>query len=79
MIGSLGTSESRGDVMALAEDKRVPEAVRNACNVLLETHASGGGIIILRSRRDGERVLEAARDVTAHAYAVVKRHETKSS
>ena len=63
-------------VLALSRDESVPEAVRKACKVLLETHA-GGVVVILRSPRSDEIVLEAARDLVAHAYAVVKRHEAK--
>lgn len=63
-------------VMALSRDESVPEAVRKACKVLLETHA-GGVVVILRSPRSDEIVLEAARDLVAHAYAVVKRNEAK--
>jgi HEPN domain-containing protein len=62
-------------VMALERDALAPVAVREACRVLLETHAPGHDVLTLRSRRADERVLEAARDVMAHAYAVVKRHE----
>jgi HEPN domain-containing protein len=62
-------------VMALAKDAGVPEAVREACKVLLETHAPGADVLTLRSRRSDERVIEAARDVMAHAYAVVNKHE----
>jgi HEPN domain-containing protein len=62
-------------LIALAADKSAPQAVRDACNVLLETHAPGHDILTLRSPRSNERVIESARDVMAHAYAVVKRHE----
>ncbi len=61
-------------VMALGRDDSVPAAVKNACKVLLETHA-GGVFVILRSPRSDELVLEAARDLVAHAYAVVRRNE----
>lgn len=62
-------------VMALAEEASAPAPVREACKVLLETHAPGHDVLTLRSRRSDERVIEAAKDVMAHAYAVVKRHE----
>jgi len=39
----------------------------------------GGEIVILRSPGQDEKVLEAARDVIAHAYAVVTRHESRGS
>lgn len=63
-------------VAALAEDASAPEAVRAACRVLREAMAPGSGVLALRSKAADERVLEAARDVMAHALAVVKRHET---
>jgi hypothetical protein len=62
-------------VTALAADTVVPDAVRSACKVLLETHAPGSDVLSLRSRSGDARVIEAARDVMAHAYAVVKRHD----
>jgi HEPN domain-containing protein len=61
-------------VAALAKDEKVPEAVRAACKVLLETRPPSSDLLSLRSKPGDERVLEAARDVMAHAYAVVKRH-----
>jgi HEPN domain-containing protein len=64
-------------VEALASDERVPEAVRKACRTVLEAKgpASAGEVVVLRTPRESEAVLEAARDVVAHAYAVVRRHE----
>jgi HEPN domain-containing protein len=61
-------------VAALAKEDKVPEAVRAACKVLVETRPPSGDILSLRSKAGDEKVLEAARDVIAHAYAVVKRH-----
>jgi HEPN domain-containing protein len=60
---------------ALAKDARVPEAVRGACRTVLEAKSPAGEVIVLRTPRAHEGVLEAARDVIAHAWAVVKRHE----
>jgi HEPN domain-containing protein len=65
---------------ALARDGRVPERVREACRELTEVAPPGPAqLITLRTsasdRRADHRILEAARDVIAHAYAVVKRHE----
>ena len=62
-------------VAALAADPSVPEAVRSACIAVLDTPARAVGIVSLRTPRANERVLEAARDVVAHAWAVVKKHE----
>jgi len=66
-------------LMALSRDQGVPDAVRAACRVLLETPAPGGLVVMLRTSRSDEAALEAARDVMAHAYAVVKRHAAKDS
>lgn len=60
---------------ALERDDRVPAAVRDAAHVLLSTQPPGPSLISLRSAKSDERVLEAARDVIAHAFARVKRVE----
>ena len=60
---------------ALAKDARVPEAVRSACRKVLEAKAPAGEVIVLRTPRAYAEVLEAAHDVIAHAWAVVKRNE----
>jgi hypothetical protein len=62
-------------VEALARDARVPAAVRDACRALLDARPPGGDVIQLRSPRAHVQVVEAARDVIAHAWAVVRRHE----
>ncbi|MDP9148807.1 MAG: hypothetical protein M3O36_02535 [Myxococcota bacterium] len=53
----------------------IPEAVRAACRVVLSAGAPSGDVVVLRTPRAHEPVLEAARDVIAHAWAVAKRHE----
>jgi HEPN domain-containing protein len=65
-------------VAALARDFRIPEKVREAGKYLLDARPPSSDILTLRSRRSDERLLEAARDVMAHAYAVIKRHENES-
>jgi hypothetical protein len=60
---------------ALSVDERVPDAVRVACRAVLDAKPPGSGIVSLRTPRAHERELDAARDVIAHAWAVVKRHE----
>jgi HEPN domain-containing protein len=66
-------------LMALARDARVPERVRQACRDLTEPAAPAATkLITLRTSSAEHRILEAARDVIAHSYAVVKRHEGKS-
>ncbi len=70
-------------LMALSRDAKVPERVREACR---ELTASVDGdrlpgatkLVALRTSSQEQRILEAARDVIAHAYAVVKRHEGKA-
>lgn len=62
-------------VEALARDERVPKAVRDACRVVVDARPPGGDVISLRTPRAHAHVVDAARDVIAHAWAVVKRHE----
>ena len=62
-------------VEALARDARVPEAVRAAGRMVVEARPPGGDVVSLRTPRGHTQVIEAARDVIAHAWAVVKRHE----
>ncbi len=64
-------------VAALGRDPAIPERVRDASKHLLDARPPSSDILTLRSRRSDERLLEAARDVMAHAYAVVKRHESE--
>jgi HEPN domain-containing protein len=64
---------------ALARDTRVPEAVRAASRRVLEAGSplAGGALVNLRTPRSHEPVVDAARDVIAHAWAVVKRHDAR--
>ena len=62
-------------VQALSADARVPEAVRVACRAVLDAGGPGGEVIVLRTPRTGEAAIEAAKDVIAHAWAVVRRHD----
>jgi hypothetical protein len=62
-------------VEALARDERVPVAVRDACRRVLEARPPGSDVITLRTPRLQTDVFEAARDIIAHAWAVVRRHE----
>jgi len=59
----------------LARDETLPERVREACQYLMEVRPPSADILTLRGPRSDERLLDAARDVMAHAYAVIKRHE----
>jgi len=59
-------------IAALIADESAPAAVRSACKTLHETPAPGS-IAQLRTKSGDEKVLEAARDVMAHALAIVMR------
>jgi len=61
-------------VEALAKDDDAPEPVRAACLTVLGAPMPGGAVVALRTPSSDERVLEATKDVMAHAYAVVKKH-----
>ncbi len=60
---------------ALAVDGGVPEAVRLASRQVLEAEGPSG-LVVLRTPHAREAALEATRDVIAHAWTVVKRHES---
>ncbi len=60
---------------ALGREGRVPPAVRSACEVVLAAAAPSGDLVVLRTPRSHANVIEAARDVIAHAWTVAKRHE----
>jgi HEPN domain-containing protein len=62
-------------IEALSIDPNVPERVRQACRQVLEAKPPSSDVVVLRTPRTQAFVLEAARDVIAHAWAVVKRHE----
>ena len=62
-------------VEALVVDARVPEAVRAAARGVLDATPPSGEIVRLRTPRAHGPVIEAARDVIAHAWAVVRRHD----
>lgn len=62
-------------VEGLSRDARVPEAVRAACRAVLDAKPPAGDVVILRTPRAHFHVVEAARDIVAHAWAVAKRHE----
>ena len=61
-------------VRALARDEIAPAAVRAACGLLLDAHAPSADLSPLRSRSGDAKITEAARDVVAHAWVLVKRH-----
>ena len=53
----------------LSADKTAPEVVRAQCNLLLETQPPGPNVITLRSTAFEAKIIDAAKDVIAHAYA----------
>jgi HEPN domain-containing protein len=63
-------------IEALSLDASVPEAVREACQRVLDAKPPSPDVVRLRTPSAQASVLEAARDVIAHAWAVVERHET---
>ncbi len=66
-------------LQALAKDASVPEPVQLAARALIETPPPAATrIVVLRTPAQDERVREAAKDVIAHAYAVVVRRGAAS-
>src|SRR5262249_47402889 len=65
-------------LMALSKNEAEVPRVREACKILLETPLPGGELVALRTSSSDDRVLEAPRDLIAHAYAIVKRHEASA-
>ncbi len=61
-------------VTALARDTTVPAPVQEACRALLGERPPGGSLLSLHSKGGDQRIVEAARTVLAHAYAVVVRY-----
>jgi hypothetical protein len=62
-------------VEALATDPKVPQAVREAAHAVLAAGVADHGIVRLGTPRTRAAPVEAAHDVIAHAWAVVKKHE----
>jgi hypothetical protein len=62
-------------VAALARDAQAPEAVRAACAKVIEARPPSGAIVALRTPGAHAGIVEATKDVIAHAWAIVKRHE----
>jgi HEPN domain-containing protein len=64
-------------VAALAKDADAPEAVKRAAEIVASAAPPSTTLVALRTPSHDEKIIEAAKDVIAHAYAVVKRHEAK--
>ncbi|MDP3279291.1 MAG: hypothetical protein Q8Q09_29135 [Deltaproteobacteria bacterium] len=62
-------------VLALQSDLGVPERVRSAAQLLVQTPLPGASIVVLRTIGSDERIVEATRDVLAHCYAMVIKSE----
>lgn len=61
---------------ALAKSEGVPARVREAAALLVETPLPGAGkLVAIRLASADERQIEAAKDVIAHAYALIRRSE----
>jgi hypothetical protein len=58
-------------IQALRADDSLPEAVRAAANTLMEAQPPGGPLVSLRTSRSDDRMIEATKDLIAHAYAVI--------
>jgi hypothetical protein len=59
-------------LLALPKEENAPEAVREAARALMQAQPPGGPLTSLRRPNDHLRLLEAARDVMAHGYALAK-------
>jgi HEPN domain-containing protein len=66
-------------IAAVSKDEDVPSTVRDAARLLAESPLPGGTVVGLRSRSGDERILEAAKNVMAHAYARVMHHDPGES
>jgi hypothetical protein len=60
---------------ALQRDPDVPGPVSDAARLLVEAPTPGASLTPLRSKSGDERLVEAARTVMAHGYAIATRHE----
>lgn len=62
-----------------ATEPSLPDAVRNAAIMLVETPLPAGGaaLVALRTAGGDERLLEATRTVMAHALAIVLKSEAE--
>jgi hypothetical protein len=62
-------------LVALAADESAPERVREACRLVLAADSAMPSVVVLRTRARDRAVAEAVRDIQAHAYAIIVRHE----
>ncbi len=59
----------------LQADTTAPEVVRSAAGLLIQAQIPSPSLVLLRTRGQDQRLVEAAKDVMAHGYAVVRRHD----
>ncbi len=62
-------------IVALSNDAEAPKVVRESAKLLVETPMPGADVVLLRTANTDNKMLDAARDVMAHAYAMVLKHE----
>jgi hypothetical protein len=62
-------------LVALSNDVEAPIAVRESAKLLAEMPMPGSDVVLLRTASTDRKMLDAARDVMAHAYAMVLKHE----
>lgn len=62
-------------IQALSTDPSAPEAVQNAAKLLLNTPTSSPGFTVLRTVRKDHELVEATKDIMAHALALLLRTE----
>ena len=60
-------------LLALKTDALSPPRVQAAAKLLVDTPLPGGELVALRTGNADHRVLEATRDIVAHALALVRR------
>lgn len=60
-------------LLALKTDALAPPRVQGAATLLVETPLPGGELVALRTGNADHRILEATRDIVAHALALVRR------
>jgi hypothetical protein len=58
-------------LQAVSADVSVPSSVRAAAGLVVTFEPSSHGLAFLRTPTENERLLEAARTIMAHAYAVI--------
>jgi len=62
-------------IVALSNDDEAPRVVRESAKWLAEMPMPGSEVVLLRTANTDSKMLDAARDVMAHAYAMVIKHE----